>query len=130
MTLPNSPSFSVVAPPGTYYVRARARNACGQSAVSNEIVVSVGGCSPPAAPGNLRFTRAGSLVTLHWDAAASASDYIVEVGSVSGASDLLVTPLPGAPVSASPSPGTYYVRVRARNGCGAGLPSNEITVVI
>jgi hypothetical protein len=130
ITLPNSPSFSVVAPPGTYYVRARARNACGPSAVSNEIVVSVGGCSPPAAPGNLRFTRAESLVTLHWDAASSASDYIVEVGSVSGASDLLVTPLPGAPVSASPSPGMYYVRVRARNGCGAGPSSNEIMVVI
>jgi len=130
ITLPNSPSFSVVAPPGTYYVRARARNACGTSDTSNEIVVSVGGCAAPAAPGNFRFTLAGLLVTLDWDATAGASDYIIEVGSAPGASDLLVTPLAGAPVSASAPPGTYYVRVRARNGCGAGSPSNEITVVI
>lgn len=130
ITLPNSPFFSVVAPPGTYYVRARARNACGTSAASNEIVVSVGGCSTPAAPGNFRFTRAGSLVTLNWDATAGASDYVIEVGSVPGASDLLVAPLSSSPVSTSAPPGTYHVRVRARNGCGAGSPSNEITVVI
>jgi hypothetical protein len=130
MTLPNSPSFSVVAPPGAYYVRARARNACGTSAVSNEIVVHVSGCVTPAAPANFRFSRAGSLVTLLWDATPTASDYVVEVGSVPGASNLLVAPLAGSPVSTVAPPGTYYVRVRARNGCGAGSPSNEATIVI
>jgi len=34
-------SFSVVAPPGTYFVRMRGRNACGVGPVSNEIVVTV-----------------------------------------------------------------------------------------
>jgi glucose/arabinose dehydrogenase len=34
-------SFSVVAPPGTYFVRIRGRNACGVGPVSNEIVVTV-----------------------------------------------------------------------------------------
>jgi glucose/arabinose dehydrogenase len=34
-------SFSVVAPPGTYFVRLRGRNACGVGPVSNEIVVTV-----------------------------------------------------------------------------------------
>ncbi len=130
ISLPNSPSFSVAAPPGTYFVRARARSACGTSAESNETVVHVGGCSTPAAPGNFRFTRAGSLVTLNWDAPADASDYIIEVGSVPGASDLLRASLPTAPVSTSAPPGTYHVRVRARNGCGPGTPSNEITVVL
>jgi hypothetical protein len=130
IVLPNSPSFSVTAPPGTYYVRAGARNACGVSDASNEIVVSVAGCTTPAAPGNLRFTRTGSLVTLDWDSSADASDYLIEVGSAPGASNLLVTPLPGAPVSTSAPPGSYYVRVRARNACGTGSPSNEITVVI
>jgi hypothetical protein len=130
IALPNSPSFSVTAPPGTYYVRARARNACGTSDASNEIVVNVGGCTTPSAPGNFRFTRAGSLVTLLWDAPPGASDYVVEVGSVSGASNLLVSPLVGSPVSTVAPPGTYYVRVRARNGCGAGSPSNEIMIVV
>jgi hypothetical protein len=130
MTLPNRPSFSVMAPPGTYYVRARARNACGTSAESNEIIVHVDGCATPVAPGNLRFTRTGALVTLDWDPVAAATDYLIEVGSVPGASNLLVAPLTGAPVSASAPPGSYYVRVRARNACGAGVPSNEIAVVI
>jgi hypothetical protein len=98
--------------------------------VSNEIVVHVGVCTAPAAPGNFRFTRTGSLVTLDWDAAAGASDYLIEVGSTPGASNLLVTPLAGMPISASAPPGTYYVRVRGRNGCGAGSPSSEIAIVI
>jgi glucose/arabinose dehydrogenase len=34
-------SFSVVAPPGIYFVRIRGRNACGVGPVSNEIVVTV-----------------------------------------------------------------------------------------
>jgi len=130
ITLPNTSSFSVTAPPGTYHVRARARNGCGVSAPSNEVVVTVGGCSAPAAPTALRFTRAGSLVTLNWDSAAGASDYVIEVGSTPGASDLLVVAVPPGPVSAMAPPGTYYVRVRGRNGCAAGSPSNEITVVI
>jgi glucose/arabinose dehydrogenase len=34
-------SFSVVAPPGTYFVRIRGRNTCGVGPVSNEVVVTV-----------------------------------------------------------------------------------------
>jgi hypothetical protein len=130
IALPDSPSFSVAAPPGTYYARARARSACGTSDASNEIVVHVAGCTAPSAPGNFRFTRAGSLVTLLWDAPPGASGYVVEVGSVPGASNLLVTLLASSPVSTVAPPGTYYVRVRARNGCGAGSPSNEIAIVV
>jgi hypothetical protein len=36
-----SRAFSTNAPPGTYYVRVRAANACGTSGPSSEIVVSV-----------------------------------------------------------------------------------------
>ena len=38
---PSARAFSTNAPPGTYYVRVRAMNACGSSAGSNEIVISV-----------------------------------------------------------------------------------------
>jgi hypothetical protein len=36
--LPGGP-ISATAPPGTYFVRLRGRNACATGAVSNEIVV-------------------------------------------------------------------------------------------
>jgi hypothetical protein len=130
ITLPNAPVFSVIAPAGNYYVRARARNGCGSSAPSNEILVSVGGCVVPPAPANFRFTRAGSVVTLAWSGSLGASDYLLEVGSSAGASNLLILPLPAGPISASAPPGTYYARVRGRNGCGAGSASNELVVTI
>jgi hypothetical protein len=38
---PSARTFSTNAPPGTYYVRVRATNACGTSTPSNEILVSV-----------------------------------------------------------------------------------------
>jgi glucose/arabinose dehydrogenase len=34
-------AFSTTAPPGTYYVRIRAANACGSSAASNEVAITV-----------------------------------------------------------------------------------------
>ncbi len=122
----NVPSFSVAAPAGTYYVRVRARNACGSGAASNEVVVSVG-CGLLAAPANLRFTRSGSLVTLTWDLVGGAQQYVLEVGSAGGASNLLTATVAG-PLSATAPPGVYYVRVRARSACGAGPVSNEIIV--
>ncbi len=129
-TLPDSPGLAVAVPAGNYFVRVRASSACGTSAPSNETLVSVGGCSPPPAPTSFAFTRAGNLVTLTWNSAAGANAYTIEVGSASGLSNILVAPLPGSPFSAVAPPGTYYARMRARNACGFGSPSNEIAVAV
>jgi hypothetical protein len=129
-TLPNSPGLAVVAPAGNYFVRVRAANACGMSAPSNETLVAIGGCAPPPPPTAFAFTRSGNLVTLGWNPAAGANAYVLEVGSAAGLSNILVTPLPGSPFSAGAPPRTYYARLRARNACGAGSPSNEIVVVV
>jgi hypothetical protein len=123
-------SLSASAPPGVYYVRTRGRNACGTGAASAETVVSVGGCTAPGAPASLNFSLAGRLVTLTWVAAGGASDYLLEAGSASGLSDVLVTPIAGTSVSAMAPPGRYHVRVRARNACGASAATNEVLIVV
>jgi hypothetical protein len=52
------------------------------------------------------------------------------VGSASESSNILVTTLPGSPISATAPPGTYFARLRGRNACATGPPSNEIVVVM
>lgn len=45
-----TPAFNVPLPPGTYYLRAFAVNACGTSAASNEIAVTAGVNTPATTP--------------------------------------------------------------------------------
>jgi hypothetical protein len=87
----------------------------------------------PAAPRNLVASVVGSNVTLQWEAPTggdAAREYVVEAGSVAAASNLatLATGTVATVFNASAPPGTYYVRVKGRNGAGAGPPSNEIVV--
>jgi hypothetical protein len=124
--------LTATAPPGTYYVRVRARNACGTSPASNEIVVVVGGCSTPTAPVGLSAGVNGSAVTLNWQApGGTVTGYRVEVGSTPGASNLAqLEPGNVTGLTATAPNGTYHVRVRALSGCGAGPASNEIVVSV
>jgi hypothetical protein len=125
-----SASLSANAPPGVYYVRARGQNSCGTGPVSPETVVSVGGCTAPGSASPLAFTRVGRQVTLTWSAASGATDYVLEVGSSAGSSNVLVTPVTGTSLTAMAPPATYYVRIRPRNACALGAASNEVVVVV
>lgn len=118
-------------PFGNYYVRVRARNALGNGAASNEILVAVT-CPLPAAPTTLSADRVGSSVTFTWQAAAGATSYLIAVGNAPGLSNLLVSNVGlTTTVSASGPPGTYYVRMLARNACGNSTgSSNEVIVTI
>ena len=89
------------------------------------------GCPAPAAPSPFTFSQSGGYVVLVWAAAAGAADYVIEVGSGPGLSNLLVTPVGSATTLAAVAPpGIYYARMRGRNGCGLGAASNEIVVTI
>jgi hypothetical protein len=128
-------------PPGTYFVRVRARNALGLSAPSNEIQVVVGslttpggGC--PAPPRSLTGSVVTGTVTLQWvpPLTGTPQSYIIEAGSAAGLANLAnfntgtaATTFAhgGVPV------GVYYVRVRAAAaGCAPSAPSNEVLVTI
>ena len=86
----------------------------------------------PGAPTDLTSAVAGLSVSLNWIAPAQgpALSYQVEAGSAPGLANLAVIGAGGTAFGASAPAGTYYVRVRARNGAGLGPPSNEVTVVI
>jgi hypothetical protein len=76
----------------------------------------------------------GRHVTLSWQlfADAGVSGFNVEAGSASGLSNLAVVTVAGAErvISLLAPPGQYFVRVRTRNECAVGPPSNEVVVTV
>jgi hypothetical protein len=88
-------------------------------------------CNLPRSPSPLTFSQSGAFVVLAWAPANGADDYVIEVGSGPGMSNLLVQGVGALTrLSTVAPPGRYYARIRARNACGPGAPSNEIIVVI
>jgi hypothetical protein len=126
-------------PNGIYYVHVRAVNADGISGASNEVVVVVPGGGPgcplpPNAPTNLTGSVSGSDVFLSWvpsSAGCPATGFVVQAGSAPGLSNIAVLNVGAATtLSAIAPPGTYYVRVIAVNGAGAGAASAEIVLTV
>jgi hypothetical protein len=128
-------TLATMAPNGTYFVGIGARNACGIGAASNEVSFTAGPHLPGAPSGLNAVVAPTRVVTLQWSPPASGgmpTSYTVEAGSASGLSNLAVLPMANASttLAVTAPPGTYFVRVRATNGAGAGAPSNEVTVEV
>jgi hypothetical protein len=103
---------------------------------SAAIVVAEPVTGPPI---NLSHTVNGTTVTLIWGPPASQDapviSYIIDVGSTAGFTtpDLVSIDTFSTSTTLQASgvaPGTYYVRIRARNALGISSPSNEIQVVV
>jgi hypothetical protein len=122
------------APPGTYFVRVEARNACGTGPASNEATIVVGqGCTaPPGAPASLNSTVFARVVTIAWSAASGQpTSYVLEAGLSPGSTDVANVDVGNQlSVTTAAPPGTYFARVRARNACGIGPPTAERTIVV
>ena len=132
--LPPTPSYRVAGvPDGRYFVRVRAATGAGVSPPSNEVEVIVG-VPQPLAPTGLIAAVDAQTVSLTWSAVAGPLDqYVLDVGSAPGLSDLVR----GAPLGPATSArfervpaGRYYARVRAINRTGSSPPSAEVTVIV
>jgi hypothetical protein len=95
---------------------------------------STGGGSPtsqsclPAAPGNFRVTVSDSTRVFTWNAVSNVQDYFIQIARV-GNDDFLVntnttqTTYTWAGFAA----GNYWARVYARNACGSGPNSEQLS---
>jgi predicted phage tail protein len=120
-------------PAGQYSWRVVAVGSTGATAASLDGQFTVAGCPTPLAPSALTATVSGGVVTLRWGAGGNAANvaYILEAGSAPGQSNIVSASLGALTGIATPAPsGTYYVRVRAQNGCGVSAPSNELVITV
>ncbi len=91
--------------------------------------------APPEAPSNLTYAQEGDTVRGSWTPPAGEqlpTTYVIEAGSQPGLNDqgTFVVPATGTTFGDKTPPGTYYVRVYARNACGTSPASNEVTVTV
>jgi hypothetical protein len=90
----------------------------------------------PAAPGQLVVEKLANLaVKASWQAPTGVetpTSYVFEAGSGPGKNDVGTFIAPGSATSMDRpgAPGTFYVRVYARNACGTSAPSNELAVTL
>ncbi|MGE0043100.1 MAG: hypothetical protein AB7H88_11410 [Vicinamibacterales bacterium] len=131
----NATAFRVTAQPGTYFVRVRAVNACGEGGPSNEVTVRLSApLGLPGAPGNVQARVVGRSVVITWTppvTGAPVTGYLVEAGGSPGAADLGVVPVTGTSlVVPQVGPGVYYLRVRATGEAGSGPAGAETQVVV
>lgn len=123
-------------PLGTYFWRIYAVNGAGPSAASSEATFTVGPttCVAPSAPQAFAHSVLGRQVTLTWASPATGSApifYSIEVGSATGLSNLFNAPLGALNAITVQAPaGTFFVRLRAQNACGASGPSLEQRIVV
>ncbi|MGE0812995.1 MAG: Calx-beta domain-containing protein [Vicinamibacterales bacterium] len=130
-SLPLGPArtFSINAPPGSFYLRLRSTTAGGTSAVSNEVVAHVGVPVAPSAPADLLGNVGTSRVALSWRntfTGAAPSTIVLDVsGTLSGSLPLGVTDT--FTFNGMPN-GTYTFSVRGVNAAGSGAPSAPVTL--
>jgi hypothetical protein len=88
-------------------------------------------CIAPPAPTNFRAVVAGTRVTFSWNAAPSATSYLIVAGTSPGSSNTLSFSTTQTSYQwRSAAKGTQFARVFARNDCAHDTPSNEVTFTV
>lgn len=121
-------------PDGALFVRVRARNACGDGTYSAGVPVQHPQFTCSATPGRARNLRgrveSGSVIWT-WEAPIGGErveSYGLEVGSWPGGADITTQTVDGFSFVTQPQPVELHARVRARNSCGVGSPSDDVIV--
>ena len=90
----------------------------------------------PAAPSQLVVDKRPDVsVKAAWQAPGGTeppTSYVVESGTGSGKNDVgtFIVPASATVMERAGAPGTFFVRVYARNACGTSAPSNEVVVTL
>lgn len=92
--------------------------------------------APPAAPAGLtaeKLPNASARMT--WQASAGAetpTSYLLETGTGPGKNDVATFIIPGNTTTTDRQgvPGTFFLRVYARNACGTSPASNEVSITL
>lgn len=119
-------------PPGIYFIRVAARNACGMG-IGPDVLVNVGNVpAPPGTPLGLTGTAVNGNVTLTWTApGGTVTSYLLEAGSAAGSTNIAAIAVGGTSFAVGGvPPGVYFLRVRAVNAVGVSPPSNEFVLVV
>lgn len=121
----------------TYYYRVRSYNAGGTSSPSTIISVTTATLEPVAPVALAPSGVSDTSFVANWSIVSGATAYLLDVSLsssfatiVSGLNGLDVGNVTNKTVSGMKSGSTYYYRLRARNGFGAGPNSNTKSVQI
>jgi Tol biopolymer transport system component len=127
-----APTYSFVAPRGSFFVTAVALNGSHRSAPSVAVVIHANELIPPSSPASLLAVVNGSALTLAWRNTYEGGIPMSLRLEVTGP---VITPMTlplaiGETLSFSDvPPGVYTVTLRALNAAGASPPSNAVSVI-
>ena len=130
--------LTVTSPPvpsGSYFVRVKAVNQFGPGPVSTEVSFTIGAVAVPGPPTNLVASVSGTTLSLTWGPPASGGQplgYLIDAGTGPGGSNIAAGVGIGNVLGAAAAVpvGQYFIRMRAVNALGAGLPSNEVVAQV
>jgi hypothetical protein len=124
-----APTFTLAAPPGSFYVRIRSLAGGATSRASSEIRVHIGVAAGPTAPSKLVGVVKDSALGLSWVntyGGGAPTSLVLDVsGAVSTSIPIGLTDTFGFPAV---PPGTYTFSVRAVNAAGSSGASNPVTL--
>ena len=90
----------------------------------------------PASPAQLTVDKLPNIsVKASWQAPTGTENptsYVIESGSGPGKNDVgtFIVPASATFLDRQGVPGTFHIRVYARNACGTSAPSNEVSVTL